>query len=667
MKTFTIAILSTLPILTAQAQIASAPLQPPRLEAVTLSSGGVGQYTFITHLDSAGAVPLTIPLSQVDDLLASLRIDDPAGGAPSLRLPGRQPLAEAFRTLAISEDALTSPDALLQALVGAQIRLPGAAITGAIISVTAEQQRRQDDTILTRHRLAIATPAGLATAILEDQPEIEIVSPQLKAQIAAGLAAIADHRAQDSRTVTITLPGPGARDIHLAYVVPAPVWKASYRLRLPPDGPARLQGYAVVENLSGQDWHGVHVTLTSGQPVLFHQPLYQSLFVDRPEAPVMTSAHLAPDADAGAQPAPVMAPAPPSLPTPAPAPAIPRTMAFAVAKAAPGAVPEPAPEPGATATQEATQVEFHIDAPVDAAAGQSLLLPIIDRALPVRRVALFTPEGDGTHPFVALQLTNDTGSALPPGLATLYGTGGAFVGDTLMPPTQPKDERMLSFANDLATRITTTRTADSGLVSGHAARGMVTLTLKDRNTTTYRVTTSPDEPRHVVIEQPLQDGWTVAQPAGSTRTPTRWRFTQDIPGGATQDIPVILERTRAQLVAIGSLSPSALLEYTTNATLDPAARAAFTTVAALRAELGRRTAALSALHQQVATVITDQDRVRKNLASTTSNQALQKRYTALLQQQEDDLAVLRTKENEAQSSVEAQQRTLDDTISQLSF
>ena len=632
----------------------------PHLARVTLSSGGVGQYEFTASLAGPGSVDLPVALDQVDDLLASLRIDDPAGGGASVSLPGREPVAAAFRTLPITQADLASPDSLLQALVGAEIRLPGASLAGAVLSVTPTEAKLTDGSVITRHRLAIATATGLASVLLEDQPEIEFTNPALRAQLAAALAAIADHRAQDQRVLRVSLPAPGSRAVQLGYVVPAPVWKTSYRLTLPADGPARLQGFAVVENLSGQDWHGVDMVLTSGQPVLFHQPLYESVFVDRPELPVAVGAAPKPAEDEGAQPAPP--------PPPAPAPASKMARAAPAMMAAP---PRGMAEPqgtDTTAEQAATQVEFHIAAPVDAAAGQSLLLPILDRAVPTKRLALISPES-GLHPFVALQITNTEASALPPGLATLYreADGARFVGDAALPAMQPGEDRLLSFAADLSTRVTQSSAGDSEVVAIHAARGSLTINWRDRNTTTYRVTTASGEARSVLIEIPARPGWSVTQPAGARRTPTRWRVSQDVPAGTTQDIAVITEHPRIQATLAGALSPALMLDYAGNAALDPAARAAFAKAAALRGDADRQRDTLAGITRRMEAIITDQGRIRANLASTAQNQALQKRYTAMLQLQEDDLAVLHTQQDQAQAALDAKDAALKDYLASLTF
>ena len=43
-----------------------------------------------------------------------------------------------------------------------------------------------------------------------------------------------------------------------------------------------LQGWAVVENQTDNDWNNVELSLVSGRPISFIQDLYQPLYVPRP-------------------------------------------------------------------------------------------------------------------------------------------------------------------------------------------------------------------------------------------------------------------------------------------------------------------------------------------------------------------------------------------------
>jgi len=52
-----------------------------------------------------------------------------------------------------------------------------------------------------------------------------------------------------------------------SYMIPAPVWKSSYRLILPETGKPVLEGWAIVDNTTGEDWTKVRLSLVSGRPI----------------------------------------------------------------------------------------------------------------------------------------------------------------------------------------------------------------------------------------------------------------------------------------------------------------------------------------------------------------------------------------------------------------
>ena len=637
----------------------------PKLDRVTLSSGGVGQFEFTAVIEGPATLPLAVPLDQVDDLLKSLRVDDPAGGAPSVRLPGREPLAESFRPLPFSPAAFASPEALLGALVGEAIRVPAAGIAGHILAVTPfETALPNGGGTLTRHRLTIATGTGIATAVLQDIPGVEFDSEPLQRQIASALAAIAAQRVQDRRTMQLTFGDGGQRPVRFGYVVPAPVWKTSYRLTIPAadaPGPAALQAFAVVENLSGRDWRDVEVLLTSGQPVLYHQPLYEAVFTTRPEAPVDVPNRITPQLDAGAVPLGAMAAAP--APAMAPAP-----FARQVLKK-----DATSPAPPAELRQSVAQVEFRLANRVSAASGETMLLPIIGRDFPAKRVALFQPATNQHNPLVALLLTNDGAGALPPGLITLFerradGSAG-FIGDARLPVVLPGAERLASFAADLAVNVDMTTGADSQVTSGRAAAGVLELVRRERATTTYRVTTPTGSGRTLLVEQPRRDGWTLTEPSGASvgLTPTHYRISRVIPAGATEAIEVALERPRSERIVLADTDTTRLLAMAQEGRLSPELRSAMTRAAGLRTELDRRSTALRGLADRRATVVADQDRVRKNLAAVPANSELQRRYLGQLQQQETQLATLQAQADAAQRAVDDADAALKDYLATLTL
>ena len=77
-------------------------------------------------------------------------------------------------------------------------------------------------------------------------------------------------------------------DLAVSYAVPTPTWKAAYRVVLDDastSGPhGLLQGWAMVNNVSQEDWTGVSLTLATGAPMSFALDLHTPEYVKRPDA-----------------------------------------------------------------------------------------------------------------------------------------------------------------------------------------------------------------------------------------------------------------------------------------------------------------------------------------------------------------------------------------------
>src|SRR5205814_3736676 len=110
------------------------------------------------------------------------------------------------------------------------------------------------------------------------------------------------------KAVSIHFAGQGKRNVKVGYVVENPLWKTSYRLVLPPiakqeekkeEKKPYLQGWAVVENQTDEDWNGVRMALISGRPISFQMNLYDALFIKRPVVEPELFASLRPVAYSG--------------------------------------------------------------------------------------------------------------------------------------------------------------------------------------------------------------------------------------------------------------------------------------------------------------------------------------------------------------------------------
>lgn len=71
-------------------------------------------------------------------------------------------------------------------------------------------------------------------------------------------------------------------DLEVGYVAESPVWRPSYRLTVEKNGEAYLQAWGVVQNLSGEDWRNVRLSLVAGAPLAFEAQLGAAIVPARP-------------------------------------------------------------------------------------------------------------------------------------------------------------------------------------------------------------------------------------------------------------------------------------------------------------------------------------------------------------------------------------------------
>ena len=641
------------------------------LRRAMLSTGGVGYFEYEAMVTDTAALALEVRLDQVDDVLKSLVVYDDDGRLGEISLPGRQPLREVFRGLPFDADALTSPTALLNALRGAEIRSDGARqIEGRIIAVVPEEVRLPDGSVVGRHRLSVMTDSGLRQLVLEEAESVQFVDAQLQDQVDEALAALARHNQRDRREIAIRLNGTGERLARVAYVAEVPLWKASYRLTLAADASAEeadLQGWAVIENLTGDAWTDIELTVVAGNPVTFRQALYEAYFVERPELPVEVIGRVLPQTDLGQMPALADAQAFESRRAAAGA-----IMGMLTADSAAEEVPRPqaAPPPtpigltAAASIEAATQVLFTFPAPVSVDSGHSLLLPVVDRALPVERLSLYQPGTHPIHPLASVRLANDGESGLPPGILTLYERDGdgrvAFVGDAQLAPLPVGEDRLISFAVDERVRVDREERGSQRISQGRIVDGVLQLTLTDRTETVYRVAGDPSEDRLVVIEHPRQAGWDLVTPSPEEASLTNesYRLTVNVAAGEAEAFTVAMERPRHQRVQLIDIDNDQIAVFAAAEQLSDDLRDAVAALASFRADLGDAETALAALNLELDAILADQDRIRRNLDAVSRDSDLYERYLETLGEQEDRVETLGRQIQQAREAVSAARRAL---------
>ena len=141
---------------------------------------------------------------------------------------------------------------------------------------------------------------GMRSLKMPEVQRVRFLNAVMDSEFRKALETLALSHDTQKKTVSINFEGEGRRDVRVGYVVENPVWKTSYRLVLDPEKKPFLQGWAVVENPTDEDWKDVHMVLVSGRPISFRMDLYEPLYVPRPLVEPELFASLRPPTYSGA-------------------------------------------------------------------------------------------------------------------------------------------------------------------------------------------------------------------------------------------------------------------------------------------------------------------------------------------------------------------------------
>ena len=239
------------------------------LKKVVLFSSGVGFFEHNGQVTDDAQVDMKFKTEDINDLLKSLVVEDLGGGQVSTVSYGsKDPISKTLKSFSI--DLTTDPTLgqLLAQVRGEKVAIEAPnEITGIILGVETREQKVGEDQVQKVEFLNILTDAGLRSVALDKLSAIKLVNEKLDSELRGALALLASSHDMDKKTVTINFVGKGKRDVRMGYVQETPIWKTAYRLVLSDEKAPFLQGWAIVENTTEEDWNGVGLTLVSGRPI----------------------------------------------------------------------------------------------------------------------------------------------------------------------------------------------------------------------------------------------------------------------------------------------------------------------------------------------------------------------------------------------------------------
>ena len=254
------------------------------LKRVVLFSSGVGYFAHAGQVQDNAKVELKFKLKDINDLLKSMVVQDYGGGHVStVGYGSNDPLEKRLSSFAIDLNGNPRLAALLGQVRGERVEVEAPnKIVGTIVGLEIRKVEVGKDHFIESDVLNLLCDEGLRSVPLESASHIKLLNEKLDGELHKALAALASTHATDKKTVTLDFRGLGTRKVSVSYVEETPVWKTSYRLVLGEKESPFLQGWAIVENPTEEDWNNVRLTLVSGRPISFVMDLYQPIYIPRP-------------------------------------------------------------------------------------------------------------------------------------------------------------------------------------------------------------------------------------------------------------------------------------------------------------------------------------------------------------------------------------------------
>jgi hypothetical protein len=451
------------------------------------------------------------------------------------------------------------------------------------------------------------------------------------------------------------------------------VWKTSYRLVMSDDAKAKdaIQGWAIVENQTDNDWNDVRLSLVSGRPISFVQDLYQPLYIARPVVVPEMYASLRPQKyDAGmeeskeadrfgrgeAQMKLRRAQSPAAAAAPAP-------MEFA--GQAGGIDVTSSVESVASAAKVGELFQYTVGN-VSLPRQKSAMIPIITDPIELEKLSIYNQSVLPKNPLTGARLRNTTENHLLAGPITVY-EAGTYAGDAQIDNVPPGQERLLSYGIDLQMLVDATRnTSDSAIQSGRIVKGVLHITRKHVAKQDYIADNKSNKEKTLIIEHPIRQGWKLVNTDKPVETTdTLYRFKGTVAPGKSSKLTVTEEIVQDESIAILPADFGQIQFYSRQGEIPQPVRDALAKAMQLKSAMTDAQRQVQLRDQQVAQITQEQNRIRENMRTVNQNSEYYTRLLKKLNEQESQIEKLQAERGQFQETYEQRRKELEEYLSNL--
>ncbi len=640
------------------------------IQRVVLYKHGIGYFERQGEVKDTVSVRLVFKQDQMSDVLKTLTALDRSGGRiGSISYDSQKPPERVLAEFAFDLRQDDVQQSLLKQLRGARIHCDVAGrgeFSGSVLGLDNRIEVK-DGRELRTPRLSVMTDGGeIVSADLFDLRSLKFEDESLAKEVLRYLDVLRGMVRRDQKTVELKCEGSGARDVFVSYAVEQPVWKASYRLVVADaDTKPFLQGWAIVDNTSEDDWENVQLSLVAGMPVSFRQDLYTPKFKVRPiyeqEEEAVFAVNKLADRDEGfafdaARPAAAAAPMPKS-----------RRGAPGAEKAELKSFDDAMAEQGSAAQSReiGDLFEYRVDHPVTILRNNSALLPIVSARVDGEKVALYNESIRAANPLSTVRLTNTTGLTLEAGPVTVL-EAETYAGESQLASLKPNERRYVSYAVDLGVKASTKYDTESERVHQvQIAHGVMITRYLAIEKKTYSFDNKNDAARRIVVEHPRRPGLQLREPKPAEQELDTYRFQVDVAAKATAKLTVIEAEERSNTYSVTDLDDGMIAMFLDQKVLNSVGEQMLREIVRRKTEIEQLRRQSAQLKDQMNDLSQNQDRIRKNLqalGSSAEEKDLRSTYVAQMKTDEETVKSLKQQIGEVDRQANTKQAELEQFI-----
>jgi len=636
--------------------------QPLQVRKIVVYKHGVGYFEREGKVTGDQQVALTFKTAQMKDLLKSLYAVDLNGGRiATISYDTKDPLSKQLEDILIhvpEENTLTQ---FLTQLKGARIEatIAGEKITGSVVGIEPILKQTKDGTI-TSYKLVLYSDGKIQPIDLLEAQSLKLLDESLQKDLARVLDIHLKAKYADRKSVVLNASGQGERTVRVGYIIETPIWKTSYRLLFTDNEKPLLQGWAILENTTDEDWNQVDVSFVAGSPMSFIMDLYTAYYPQRSEIPVGVTAAARPQAMELAEKAAAKAPGAP-----------PKPMA-AMSGRAGGAVDalkkadfgadreegvnrmrrnlaeelEYAVAPAVAGVDVGDLFAYQSREKVSVKRGQAALVPILSERIDGGERILYYRAAVSSKPMNTYYFKNSTALTLEAGPVTLF-DGSTCVGEGLMRKVMKKDMKdMIPYAIEAGVSVERKVNQRSDpITKGVIANGVMTLSYTQNYESVYSIKSQIGKDTVLYLDHPKAGGYKLSEPAkAEEEVDGHYRFKLEIKAGQTTELKVRESMPAATTISLLGTPAETMRFYLQQGYLSATARGLLAQLIAAQGEINRLRQHENDLNTERARITEDETRTRQNLQvlrDTPAELQLRKKYLEQLEKSETRLEAIR--------------------------